>query len=48
MRWNDLQDEACPIARTMSVVGDRWTFLILRDALHGISRFEEFHHRVAG
>ena len=46
MRWNDLQDEACPIARTMSVVGDRWTFLILRDALRGISRFEEFHQRL--
>lgn len=32
----------CPIARSLSVLGDQWTLLILRDALFGLTRFEEF------
>ncbi|HYA35236.1 MAG TPA: helix-turn-helix domain-containing protein [Candidatus Binataceae bacterium] len=30
----------CSIARTLSVVGDRWTMLIIRDVFLGIRRFE--------
>lgn len=32
----------CPIARSLSVLGDQWTLLILRDVLFGLTRFEEF------
>lgn len=32
----------CPLARTLEVVGDRWTLLIVRDLLSGKSRFNEF------
>lgn len=32
----------CPVARTLERVGDGWTFLILRDADHGLSRFDQF------
>ena len=32
----------CPIARTLDVVGDRWTLLILRDMFMGSSKFSEF------
>ena len=32
----------CPIARSLSILGEQWTLLILRDALFGYSRFEEF------
>jgi len=32
----------CTIARTLSVVGDRWTLLLLRDAFLGTRRFEAF------
>lgn len=32
----------CPIARTLEVVGEWWTLLIVRDALMGARRFEEF------
>ena len=32
----------CPIARSLAVLGDQWTLLILRDSLFGLSRFEEF------
>jgi DNA-binding HxlR family transcriptional regulator len=34
--------QACSIARTLEVVGDRWTLLIVRDALRGTTRFEDF------
>jgi DNA-binding HxlR family transcriptional regulator len=42
MRWQDIGKLDCPIARTLSVVGDRWTLLILRDAFLGQRRFEAF------
>lgn len=32
----------CSIARTLEIVGEWWTPLILRDAFLGLSRFEEF------
>ncbi|HAE25898.1 MAG TPA: transcriptional regulator, partial [Hyphomonas adhaerens] len=42
MKWTELSDNWCPVARTLSVVGDRWTLLILRDCFLGLSRFEQF------
>jgi DNA-binding HxlR family transcriptional regulator len=33
---------ACPIARSLARVGEWWSMLILRDALHGVRRFDEF------
>lgn len=32
----------CPIARTLDRVGEWWSILILRDAFHGLSKFDEF------
>lgn len=32
----------CPIARSMERVGEWWSILILRDALSGMARFDEF------
>lgn len=34
--------ELCPIARALACVGDSWTLLILRDALQGATRFDQF------
>lgn len=31
----------CPAARTLAVVGERWTLLILREAFYGQRRFED-------
>ncbi|MCH8849443.1 MAG: helix-turn-helix transcriptional regulator [Chloroflexi bacterium] len=31
--------EACPIARTLDILGDRWTMLVLRDLFRGLSKF---------
>lgn len=32
----------CPIARSLERVGEWWSMLIMRDALHGFTRFDEF------
>ena len=42
MRWNDLGREPCSVARTVSVIGDRWTLLVLRDCFLRVRRFEAF------
>ena len=38
-----LDDWNCSIARTLDVVGEWWTPLILRDAFRGTRRFDDFH-----
>jgi DNA-binding HxlR family transcriptional regulator len=32
----------CSLARTVDVLGDSWTLLVLRDAMQGLTRFDEF------
>lgn len=34
--------EECPVARSLEIVGDRWSLLIIRNAFDGIRRFGEF------
>ena len=34
-------EPSCSIARTLEVIGDRWTMLILRDSFRGVRRFDE-------
>jgi len=31
MKWDALEEEPCSLARTVAVIGDRWSLLILRD-----------------
>lgn len=45
MRWNDIDQQTCSVARTLAVVGDRWTLLIVRDAFLGTRRFEDFRRQ---
>ena len=42
MRWQEIGDIDCSVARSLSVVGDRWTLLILRDCFLGRRRFDDF------
>jgi DNA-binding HxlR family transcriptional regulator len=42
MRLTSLADWNCSIARTLDVVGEWWTLLILRDAFRGTRRFDDF------
>lgn len=42
MKWNDINSMQCSVARSLSVLGDRWTLLIVRNAFMGMRRFEQF------
>ena len=34
--------ENCSIHRSLEIVGERWTLLVLREAFYGVRRFEDF------
>ena len=39
----------CPVARTLDIIGERWTILLLRDLfLQGPRRFQDFQESLAG
>lgn len=46
MKWNELAAEPCSIARSVAVIGDRWTLMLLRDCFLGVRRFEAFEQRL--
>lgn len=46
MKWNELSEEPCSVARSVAVIGDRWTLMILRDCFLGVRRFEDFERRL--
>jgi DNA-binding HxlR family transcriptional regulator len=39
---NTYADRNCSLARSLEIVGERWTLLIVRDAFYGIRRFGDF------
>jgi DNA-binding HxlR family transcriptional regulator len=42
-------DIRCPVARSLDIIGERWTLLILRDLmLHGSRRFQDFQSSFDG
>jgi DNA-binding HxlR family transcriptional regulator len=41
-----MQDDACPVARSLDLVGDRWSMLLVRDAFDGIRRFSDFQRNL--
>ncbi|MGW5379491.1 winged helix-turn-helix transcriptional regulator [Nocardia sp. NPDC003999] len=46
MRRTSFQAMGCPIAGALEYVGDWWTLLIVRDALDGFTRFDEFERNL--
>ena len=42
MRRTNFSEMACPIARSLDRVGEWWSIMILRDAFHGLTRFDQF------
>ncbi|OPA86526.1 transcriptional regulator [Pseudomonas fluorescens] len=42
MQRKSLTSDECPIARSLERVGEWWSMLIMRDALQGLRRFDEF------
>lgn len=42
-------DLECPVARTLDIIGERWTILLLRDLLRlGPRRFQDFQESLSG
>lgn len=39
--------ENCSVAATLSVLGEKWTFLVIREVVNGIRRFEDMRLRTA-
>jgi DNA-binding HxlR family transcriptional regulator len=46
MLGHDYEGQNCSAARALESVGERWSLLIMRDALAGITRFADFHRRL--
>src|SRR5258708_40217287 len=46
VKRTSLEKAECPIARSLDVIGDWWSLLIIRDALMGIRRFSEFQKHI--
>jgi DNA-binding HxlR family transcriptional regulator len=44
--WRDVDTELCPIHRTLGVIGEKWTILLIRDAANGVRRFDDFRQHV--
>src|ERR1700758_5111677 len=42
MQHKSFRNMSCPVARSLERVGEWWSMLILRDALHGMTRFDQF------
>ncbi|PWT73375.1 MAG: transcriptional regulator [Proteobacteria bacterium] len=42
MRRKSFDNMQCPVARSLERVGEWWSILIIRDALHGLTRFDQF------
>lgn len=42
VKRKSLKEDACPVARALDVIGDRWALLIIRDAFDNRRRFSDF------
>ncbi len=42
MGWDEIAKSVCPVARSLAVLGDRWTLLIVRELFLGTRRFDAF------
>src|SRR5437762_12412584 len=40
--------QACPVAKALELVGDRWTLLLVRDLLRDARRFQDFQASLSG
>jgi DNA-binding HxlR family transcriptional regulator len=41
VKWDEYDTSSCSVARTLEVLGDRWTLLVLRDIFNGVRRFDD-------
>jgi DNA-binding HxlR family transcriptional regulator len=43
----DYDMENCTIGAALAIVGEKWTFLVLREAFNGVRRFDDIRHRIS-
>ncbi|MEW2166076.1 helix-turn-helix domain-containing protein [Streptomyces sp. NPDC007084] len=46
MTWLDTSTENCTVRRTLDLIGEKWSMLVLRDAMNGVRRFDDFRRHV--
>lgn len=46
MDWLDVDPDLCPVGMTLGLLGEKWTLLIVRDALNGVRRFDGFRRHI--
>jgi DNA-binding HxlR family transcriptional regulator len=46
MDWLELSTDNCTVQRTLALIGEKWSLLVLRDAMNGVRRFEDFRRHV--
>jgi len=44
--WRDFDSEQCSIQRTLALLGEKWTMLVIRDAANGVRRFDDFRRHI--
>ena len=46
MRWLETSAENCTVHRTLDLIGEKWSLLLIRDAMNGVRRFDDFRRHV--
>jgi DNA-binding HxlR family transcriptional regulator len=46
MHWQSVDATTCSVGRTLAVVGEKWSLLVLRDAYNGLRRYDELHRHL--
>ncbi|MEU3839233.1 helix-turn-helix domain-containing protein [Streptomyces sp. NPDC028635] len=46
MTWLETSTENCTVQRTLELIGEKWSLLVLRDAMNGVHRFDDFRRHV--
>ncbi|MEE2061347.1 winged helix-turn-helix transcriptional regulator [Rhodococcus artemisiae] len=41
MQWLDYSTDNCSVQRTMNIIGEKWTMIVLREVFNGVRRFEQ-------
>ena len=46
MEWLDVDPADCPVGKTLGLLGEKWTLLVVRDAVNGVRRFDHFRRHI--
>jgi DNA-binding HxlR family transcriptional regulator len=46
MDWREQSTDNCSVARTLAVIGEKWTILVLREVFNGLHRFDEIQQHL--